>query len=96
MTTGSARGFNNGHKPPWTPGIILGMLASGALGYIAVVPDYVATPEMNEGSWFALTDQATDAATANAEQAADPSNARAESVATASASGQHGDRGDFN
>jgi hypothetical protein len=96
MTTGSPRGFKDGHKSPWTPGLILGLLALGALGYIAVVPDYIAAPEMNEGSWFALTDQAVDSPAANTENAGDSTNANSEGVATASASGRHGSRGDFN
>jgi hypothetical protein len=96
MTTGSARGFTNDRKSHWTPGLILGLLLLGALGYIAVVPDYVAAPGMNEASWFAVTDQAMDSATAKDENAADPSNAQTEDVATALASDEHGKRGDIN
>jgi len=57
MTTDSTRRFVGKPKFRWTPALILSLLGLGLLGYIAVVPAYVATPEMNEASWFALTDQ---------------------------------------
>jgi len=55
MTTDSTRRFVGKPKFRWTPALILSLLGLGLLGYIAVVPAYVATPEMNEASWFAVS-----------------------------------------
>jgi hypothetical protein len=96
MTTNSARGFSHAHKLSWTPAVVIGLLVLGALGYIALVPDYVAVPEMSEAAWFELNDKAAaHSATANAENGAGPSNAQTEGVSTASASGTHSSRRDF-
>jgi hypothetical protein len=58
MTTESARRFVRRRKFQWVLSAILCLLALGLVGYIAVVPVYVAAPKMNEVSWFVLTDQA--------------------------------------
>jgi hypothetical protein len=87
MTTRPRHGFSSDQESHWTPTLVIGLLLLGALGYIAVVPSYVAAPEMNEASWFALTDQAIDAGTTRTETAADdPSNAQTEDLTTAAAS----------
>jgi hypothetical protein len=54
----SAAALTSSQKFQWTPSVILSLLALGVLGYIAVVPAYLAAPDMNEASWFVLTDQA--------------------------------------
>jgi hypothetical protein len=94
MTTSSARGLSSGRKFQWTPGVILGLLVLGALGYIAAAPGYMAELQMNEGNWFALTDQAVDPAAASPEGTVDASTAQTEGLA--SASPQQGSRGDRN
>jgi hypothetical protein len=79
MTTDSVRRFiRRRRRFVWVLPAILCLLALGLVGYIAVVPVYVAAPTMGEASWFVLTDQAV-----NSETAPEALNAQAKGVATA-------------
>jgi hypothetical protein len=78
MTIDSVRRFVRRRRFQWVLPAILCLLALGLVGYIAVVPVYVAAPQMGEASWFVLTDQAV-----SSETAPETLNAQAKGVATA-------------
>ena len=78
MTTDSARRFVRRRRFQWALPAILCLLALGLVGYIAVVPVYVAAPKMDEVSWFVLTDQAI-----SSETVPETLNSQAKGVATA-------------
>lgn len=77
MTTDSARRFVRRRGLQWVLPAILCLLALGLVGYIAVVPVYVAAPKMDEVSWFVLTDQAV-----SSEAVPEALNSQAKRVAT--------------
>jgi hypothetical protein len=78
MTTDSVRRFVRRRRFQWVLPAVLCLLALGLVGYIAVVPVYVAAPTMGEASWFVLTDQAV-----GSETVPETLNAQTKGVATA-------------